>query len=355
MIAGSRVARNDLRHRMSCSEEPRRFFEHDARDFNGQFHPAVITKRREHHGHSIQELTSLFVSGLENARKLNGNVDARHIIAEVNEGLDRSDRVLEKRDLGNDDHAYEGAPEAARAMDMPTKSVVAPADQDHRFFRLRSPQNAAASWRGEAGIKLGRCTWVASIHTPYDVLNFSHRAAEMVVGFRKIGFSLRIQFAVGRKVTRLVPGAEVSSRARFGMAACALVAAIILLFAIPISPAKPPQRLQISLVEPEHKSEPSLYLPISSPISSMLNWPHEQKLPELEPAEFPIGAAEHVATRATTNIRSRPTNRASIVRVVPGRLVLNVHARNGDWIEVGGTQAWGWVPSYLVEPFALKS
>ncbi|MBV9137688.1 MAG: SH3 domain-containing protein [Hyphomicrobiales bacterium] len=62
-----------------------------------------------------------------------------------------------------------------------------------------------------------------------------------------------------------------------------------------------------------------------------------------------------MATRATTNIRSRPTNRASIVRVVPGRLVLNVHARNGDWIEVGGTQAWGWVPSYLVEPFALKS
>ncbi|MBV9753938.1 MAG: hypothetical protein JO188_15565 [Hyphomicrobiales bacterium] len=323
--------------------------------FKRQFHPAVITRHREHHGYSIQELTSLFVSGLEDARKLNGNVDARRVIAEVNEGLDRNDRVLEKRELGDDDHVYEEAPEAPRAMDMPTKSVVARADQNERFARLRSPQDAAAPWRGEAGIKLGLCTWVASIHTPCDVLNFSHQAAEMVLGFRKIGFSLRIQFAVGRKGTRVAPAAKASTKLRFGTAACSIVAAALLLCAISVSPAKPPQRLQISSVEPEHKSEPSLYLPISSPISSMLNWPHEQKPPELGPTELAIGAAEHVATRATTKIRSRPANRASIVRVVPGRLVLNVHARSGDWIEVGGTQAWGWVPSYLVEPFALKS
>ncbi|MBW0005922.1 MAG: SH3 domain-containing protein [Hyphomicrobiales bacterium] len=355
MIAAGRRLRHDWEYEASGSKEHRRPFERAAPELDQQFHSAFMPEDREGHHHSIQELTSLFVSGLENARRLNGNVDARNVIAAVSEGLNRHDRAQRKFDLGNDDYVNERARDLARVADLSETRIGPPAAQNRQLLRLHSPRDATMPWRGEPGGKLLLCTAIIKIDTPDGLLNARHRVIGMNFGFGEFSFLLQIQFTMGGNRTGARRAStEKSSNLGFGTAACALVAAAILLCAIAVSPEKQPRRLGIALVEPKHMFEPPHDPHISSPIFLMSTWPREQKPFEAERAQTAIDGLAHVATRATTNIRSQPTNRASIVRVVPGRLVLTVHARSDDWIEVGGAEAWGWVPSHMVEPFELK-
>ena len=97
-------------------------------------------------------------------------------------------------------------------------------------------------------------------------------------------------------------------------------------------------------------------LRLTPPLFSMMSRPLlEEKAPVDEPPQITEPAQGRVATKSTTNIRLRPEQGAQVIRVVPGRLILTVFARREDWVEVGGTEAWGWIHSSLVFPVASST
>jgi hypothetical protein len=303
---------------------------------------------------SIQELTSLMVARLEDARKLNSEVDARHVIARVSEGLRRRDRTLEHPDRR--DATHDGGRALARSTGELAPWRRIPACSHSRADAVASCLAEIHSDVCQPGIKLSLTKSTASIESPgrEGTFNFRNRKALLTIGCPKIGNSYRFQFTSSR-MEKCAPTADDGPRLSFGAAACALIAAGILLNALPELRTKQPESLGLSLVRAEKKIAPKPSLPISPPIFAMLPAFPEQKTPLVELTPVATAVPEQVATRTTTNIRARPERRGEVVRVVPGRLILTVYARNEDWFEVGGTQAWGWVPSSLVVPFVPES
>jgi hypothetical protein len=315
---------------------------------------SIHSHGREDRHPSIQELTSLLVARLEDARKLDSKVDARHIIAQVSEGFRRRDRALEHAD------PRDVTPMDGNAL---TRSTVEFAPWQGISACSHSRADAVASRLAEIhsdgcqpGIKLSLTKSTASIESPgrEGTFNFRNRKALLTIGYPKIGLSYRFQFTSSR-MEKCGPAADDGPRLSFGAAACALVAAGILLNALPELRTKQPEGLGLSLVKAEQRIAPKPFLPVSPPIFAMLPAFPEQKTPLIESTPVATAVPEQVATRTTTNIRARPEQRGQVVRVVPGRLILTVYAHTEDWFEVGGTQAWGWVPSSLVVPFVPES
>ena len=77
----------------------------------------------------------------------------------------------------------------------------------------------------------------------------------------------------------------------------------------------------------------------------------------LAPAEPPSAAEapQRVVTRAETALRAQPDVKASLGRVLPGRVILTVFQTKDDWVEVGSTYAWGWVHSSFVYSYNPSS
>lgn len=319
---------------------------------SGPFHPAASAcNPGDDLQRPIQELTSLMVSSLEEARKRDREVDARHIVAQVSEALRRRGPALATLHRARERAFFPTAAGRAGAFVVQRRTLVPSHPQP----------DAAAAWLAEfhsdghrAGIKLDMTKSAANVELPgrEGTLNFRNRKAVLTLGCPKIGLSYRFQLTSSRMEAR-APAAEGSPRSSFGTAACALIAAGILLHALPEFRTKQPEGLSLSLLQTEKKIAPKPYLPISppaSPIFSMLPPSLEQGDLIVEPAPAPAPAAERVATRTTTSIRVRPEQPGEVVRVVPGQLILTVYARDADWVQVGGSEAWGWVPSNLLVP-----
>jgi len=357
----------DPRQGPSCPENRRIFVAGAAIDDDPRFRSTAAFDRSRRHRYSIQELTSLLVSGLEDARKRDGTVDARHVVAEVSESIRRRDPDVERRNSNDADYEATSASAATQAVD----------EYDHFLPNsTRSLGMLAAQWRGSArshpqaraatacvgdfqadhrqpGIKLNLSKSAASIAVSDGALTHRNRMAAVTFGFPKSGFCVRVQFTSSRKQMH-TEASENNPRLGYGRAVCALVATVILLYALPGFRTKQPQRLGVSLVQSEKTIALRSYLPGFLPISSAMTWSPEKKPVEAVPASVTVEAPEHMATRATTNIRLRPEHGAQVVRVVPGRLILTVHARHHEWVQVGGANAWGWVPFNLLDPFASK-
>jgi hypothetical protein len=77
----------------------------------------------------------------------------------------------------------------------------------------------------------------------------------------------------------------------------------------------------------------------------------------LAPAAAPPAAEapQRVVTRAETALRAQPDIKASLGRVLPGRVILTVFQRKDDWVEVGSSYAWGWVHSSFVYSYNPSS
>ena len=368
MTMDGTLERADPRHGPLRPEKRRIFFEGASSNFDLRFHSTPVFDHGQHHRYSIQELTSLLVSGLEDARKRDGEVDAGHVVAELGDGIRRRDRSLEQT-KGGDDH-YEDASSLTathvagdgrcRWLRHSTRSLGALAVRSRNsagsYPQARASAPCLAEFQADPlqpGIKLNLSNSAASIATADGTLDFRNRLAMLTLGFPKVDLSFQIRLTSRRERT-CTPVAEDSPLLGYGAAACALVAAVILLYALPEVRTKQPQRPSLSFVQRDEKSVPTPSLPLFPPISSMLTRPLEQEPRHVEPASVGMAAPEHVATRTMTDIRMHPEPEARVIRVVPGRLILTVHARDNGWVQVGGTEAWGWVPSNLLDAFVSK-
>lgn len=337
----------------------------DADRFCGEAE-AVFTGRLSPH-----ELTHIFVAGLEEARKQEGAVDARHIIGQLSEGIRRRAQFSRRR---NDDPDLEemngylrasraarlAPPEEASALLRHLESAEPPAlprrDPDPSVagsniavasYLFDRPSNALPP-----GLKLDRAKSVASIDFPErgTTIKFRNHKAVLTFGLPRFGLSYQFQLTSSRMTARR-SAFEGGARVGLGAAACALLVAGVLVYALPGLRAMPPQPPRATLEAPTKPTAPKQDVRSTPPMFSVMRVPlFEEKTPVVEPTPAAVPAPGHVATRSTTNIRARPEPGAQVVRVVPGRLILTVFARTDDWVEVGGAEAWGWVPSGYLSP-----
>jgi hypothetical protein len=73
--------------------------------------------------------------------------------------------------------------------------------------------------------------------------------------------------------------------------------------------------------------------------------------PIATPAPVASPSPQRVATRNTTTVRIQPEMAAPAARTLPARVILIVFRKKDDWLEVGSTNAWGWVHSSFVYPY----
>ncbi len=315
---------------------------------------------------SLGELTSFLIAGLEDARKRDNTVDARHIIAQLTEGLRRRACFPQNsRDGRRFDETYDflRAVRDSRLSSAGNPHLLLDPPQDFEALAVRggavqpvlASSNAVASHFGPgldkapSGVKLDLVKSAASIDFPErgGTISLRDRRAVLTFGSSRFGLAYQFQLSSSRMIAR---GAAVDGGARVGVgaAACALIVAAVLLYALPRLPTM--QSRQVVVAETEKKptaSKPDVRP--SPPMFTIMRVPlFEEKAAAAEPPPAAVPAPGHVATRSTTNIRARPEPGAQVVRVVPGRLILKVFAHNDDWIEVGGSEAWGWVPSGLI-------
>jgi hypothetical protein len=333
---------------------------------------------------SLQDLTCLLVSQLEDARKLDSAVDPRHIVAQSSEGVRRRGRF--HGDAG-DAPPVEAISDCLRVLEaLPVAGTgcgsLVPVNptQETRAIRIHrqsarpcapDPKDIASrisrsgSSEPLSGIRLDLSKSAASVNIPGrdGTLNLHNRRAALTLGFRKFGLSYRFQLTSSR-IQALAPVAVERARLGPGPAICALVAAAVLLFGFPNFRTLLPESQRVSSAElasptaPKRDNPQSQQRdkPLAPPRFSMVSPPAvDEKAPVIDPTQMAAPAQEHVVTRTTTNIRALPEQGAQIVRVVPGRLILNVFARNEEWIQVGGADAWGWVHSSFILPIAQRS
>ncbi|SEE69978.1 SH3 domain-containing protein [Rhizobiales bacterium GAS188] len=203
-------------------------------------------------------------------------------------------------------------------------------------------------------LDLSRSSTSVSVGKGGVTLNFSNRGAALTVGLPRSRLSCRLQLTSSRIVT-LAPVADGPARLGFGPAIFALMAAGVLLLGLQTARSSPPESAHLALAQPVSPIArkpatrlPQLALPTMKPPAV------DQNAPIVETVQVAAPAQEHVTTRTTTNIRIRPGQAAPIARVVPARLILTVFRRNEEWIEVGGTDAWGWVHSSLITPIGAR-
>ncbi|WP_408906301.1 SH3 domain-containing protein [Muricoccus nepalensis] len=60
-------------------------------------------------------------------------------------------------------------------------------------------------------------------------------------------------------------------------------------------------------------------------------------------------AREQIVTKSGANIRSAPNGEAEVLRTTSSGTRLNVFGRSAGWVRVGGTEAWGWIHSSLLD------
>jgi hypothetical protein len=323
---------------------------------------------------SIGELTSFLIAGLEDARRREGVVDARHIVAQLNEGLRRRARLQDYGHHGkrlDEMHEFLEAVENFRLAGTdgrhlifhPAESTGALAHQGVATQPMLASPNAVASRfepgfnKPSSGIKLDLAKSAASVDFPErgGTVSICNRRAVLTFGLLSFGRSYQFQLS-SSKMTARGPATQQSARLGMGAAFCALVVAVVLLYALPGLPSLPTmQPRRVALAESAKATTPQQDAHTTQPLISMMRVPlFEEKAPVVESTPVAIAAPEHVVTQSTTNLRTRPEQSAQVVRVVPGRLILTVFAHSDDWVQVGGAEAWGWVPSSLILPFAPK-
>jgi Bacterial SH3 domain len=337
-------------------------------------HPVPVLDPGQGRRVSIEELTSFLIAGLEDARKHDRAVDARHIIAQLTEGLRRRARFAESgngAEYLNEICDFLNTARDFRLADNRNPYLFAQPADNFGSLAVRTGalepvlarSNAVASHFDAApkepssGIKLDLAKSDGSIDFPErgGSINFRSRRTVLTFGLPRFGLSYQFQLNSSR-VTSRSAAAEGSARIGMSAAACAFLVSGVLLYALPGLPSLPTIQPRLAaLAEPAKATPPKQDAHTTQPLISMMRMPlFEEKAPVVEPTPVAITAPEHVVTRSTTNLRTRPDQSAQVVRVVPGRLILTVFAHSDDWVQVGGAEAWGWVPSGLILPFAPK-
>jgi hypothetical protein len=359
-------------HRESPGRAPEQVF---APDRSAESLPVLHPGRDS--GPSIGELTSFLIAGLEDARRREGAVDARHIITQLNEGLRRRARLQAYGDHGGrleEMHAFLHAMGDFRLADTAGRHPVFEPEGAGALGRqgvvtqamLARPNGVASRFepgfnKPSSGIRLDLNKSAGSLDFPErgGTISFSNRRAVLTFGLPSFGRSYQLQLSSNRMKAR-GPETQQSARLGMGVAFCALFVAGVLLYALPRLPSLPTmQPRSLALSEPEKAAKPDVRP--TQPLVSIMRVPlfeergSAEKAPVTESPPTVIPAPGHVVTRSTTNLRARPEQGAQVVRVVPGRLILTVFAHNDDWVQVGGTDAWGWVPSSLISPLTPKS
>jgi hypothetical protein len=329
---------------------------------------------------SLQDLTCLLVSQLEDARRLDSAVDPRHVVAQSSEGVRRRGRLHgDAGDAPPVEAISNGLLEALPVAGTGCGSLVSvDPTQETRAIRvcrqsarrfapdpkdITSRISRSGSSEPLSGIRLDLSKSAASVNIPGrdGTLNLHNRRAALTLGFRKFGLSYRFQLTSSR-IQPLAPVAVERARLGPGPAICALVAAAVLLFGFPNFRTLLPESQRVSSAElaspiaPKHGNPQQRDKALALPRFSMVSPPAvDEKAPVIDTTQVAAPAQEHVVTRTTTNIRTLPDQGAQIVRVVPGRLILNVFARSEEWIQVGGADAWGWVHSSFFLPIAQRN
>jgi hypothetical protein len=85
------------------------------------------------------------------------------------------------------------------------------------------------------------------------------------------------------------------------------------------------------------QGQPAPSLPSVSPLSQSLKPAH---------VEVP---RERLTTAQAANVRSGPDRSATSMRIAPVGTSVNVFERQGDWVQVGDAQPWGWIHSSLLK------
>jgi hypothetical protein len=347
-------------------------FSKDVPEIEFPLHPNAAKDAGQKGRHSIEDLITYMVSGLEEARSRDGGLDPRHIVAQLSEGVGRRGHSPDRsnRDRGFDD-VHEGLRTLrnVRLADAGGKHLlsIGPAKNARAIAvhgRSEGPSYARSTAvaapnpeRVPPGIKLDLHRATPSIDMPGSgtSVHLRKRRAVLTFDIPRLGLSYCLQLSSSRL------GAHTSAaaghpRLGVGLATCALIAAGVLLQALPGLRMRLPETQRTLVASPTKSIAQKPELRLTPPLFSMMSRPLlEEKAPVDEPPQITEPAQERVATKSTTNIRLRPEQGAQVIRVVPGRLILTVFARREDWVEVGGTQAWGWIHSSLVFPVASST